>query len=184
MVISKENQAGCLDFKEAKQLVEKFFAENDYSGKRLLLIVPDNTRSGPVGEIFQMIFDSIADKAAALDILIALGTHQPMSDAEICKRLAITAEQRKTRYASVNFFNHQWHKPETFTSIGIITAGEISQISDGQFSEDVDVSINKLIFDYDEFFILGPVFPHEVVGFWPFEQAGWRVVGGRLRPER
>jgi nickel-dependent lactate racemase len=27
------------------------------------------------------------------------------------------------------------------------------------------VAINKLIFDYDQLFILGPVFPHEVVGF-------------------
>ena len=39
------------------------------------------------------------------------------------------------------------------------------KLTDGLFSEEVNVAINKMIFDYDEFFILGPVFPHEVVGF-------------------
>jgi nickel-dependent lactate racemase len=77
----------------------------------------------------------------------------------------MTLEERRAKYAKVKFFNHEWDKPRTFASIGRITADEIEQISDGLFREEVDVAINKLIFDYDEFFILGPVFPHEVVGF-------------------
>ena len=112
-----------------------------------------------------MIFDNLGDKAKALDILTALGTHQPMTEEQICKRLAITVEHRKTKYASVKFFNHEWEKPESFTTVGKISAEEIGQISSGLFYEEVEVSLNKLIFDYDEFFILGPVFPHEVVGF-------------------
>jgi nickel-dependent lactate racemase len=96
---------------------------------------------------------------------VALGTHQPMSDQQICQRLDICTDARKEKYSSVKFFNHEWDKPETFISIGKISADEIGQISDGLFYEEVDVSINKLIYDYDEYFILGPVFPHEVVGF-------------------
>ena len=150
---------------QAASAVEEFFAQNDYTAKRLLLIVPDNTRSGPIGEIFKMIFDAVGDKAAAVDVLVALGTHQPMTVEQICTRLSISLKERKSKYQSVKFFNHEWDKPETFTTIGQITADEISEISDGLFAEEVDVRINKLIFDYDEFFILGPVFPHEVVGF-------------------
>ncbi len=30
---------------------------------------------------------------------------------------------------------------------------------------DVPVEINRLVFDYDQIIIIGPVFPHEVVGF-------------------
>ena len=165
MVISRENIDGCVAMGDAAAAVGEFFAQSEYAGKRLLVIAPDNTRSGPIGEVFKMIYDCVGDKAAALDVLVALGTHQPMSEEQICARLAMSSEERKGKYASVKFFNHEWDKPETFKTIGKISAEEISEISDGLFAEEVDVSINKLIFDYDEFFILGPVFPHEVVGF-------------------
>ena len=165
MIISRENRDGFVTKEEAAGAISEFFAQNDYAGKRILLIIPDNTRSGPVGDVFKIIYEQLRQKAKAVDCLVALGTHQPMSEEQICSRLAMTLHERKTKYASVKFFNHQWDKPETFTSIGRISADEIEQISDGLFREEVDVAINKLIFDYDEFFILGPVFPHEVVGF-------------------
>ncbi len=165
MVISKGGKNGSVELSEAAEAVGRFFAQNDYTNKRILLIIPDNTRSGPVGNVFKIIFNCLDQKAKAIDILVALGTHQPMSEEQICRRLAIGPDERKNRYASVRFFNHEWEKPETFTSIGKISADEIHQISNGLFSEEVNVAINKLIFDYDEFFILGPVFPHEVVGF-------------------
>ena len=98
MVISIENKDGCVGNAEAKDAVEKFFAENDYSDKRVVMVLPDNTRSGPVGDIFKMIFDSIGKKVKALDILIALGTHQPMTEEQICTRLNITPEQHKNEY--------------------------------------------------------------------------------------
>ena len=165
MVIEKQNKEGSITNEQARAAVNEFFAKNDYAGKRILLIIPDNTRSGPIGDIFKIIYDCVGKKVKALDCLVALGTHQPMNEQQICTRLGLRAEQRSGKYASVNFFNHEWEKPETFKSIGKISADEIEQISGGLFREEVDTRINKLIFDYDEFFILGPVFPHEVVGF-------------------
>lgn len=165
MVIEKQNKDGSVSNEQAREVVAEFFAKNDYTGKRILLIIPDNTRSGPIGDIFKIIFEILCPKAKALDCLVALGTHQPMTEQQICNRLSMSKEERKGKYKSVKFFNHEWEKPETFTSIGRISADQIEEISGGLFSEEVDVSINKLIFDYDEFFILGPVFPHEVVGF-------------------
>jgi len=165
MVIELQNKDGCIGNDEACKAITEFFAQNDYGGKRILVIVPDNTRSGPVGDIFKIIFDCLEQKAKAIDCLVALGTHQPISEEQICKRLAMTLEQRRSKYASVKFFNHEWTKPETFISIGKISADETGQISDGLFREEVDVAVNKLIFDYDEFFIVGPVSPHEVMGF-------------------
>ncbi|NOR65757.1 MAG: DUF2088 domain-containing protein [Woeseiaceae bacterium] len=131
----------------------------------MLVIIPDNTRSGPIGDMFKLMYEFLGPKAKAVDCLVALGTHQPMSDKQICTRLSMTAEERSSKYAAVKFFNHDWDKPEAFRSIGKITPDEIEEISDGLFREEVNVSVNKLIYDYDEFFILGPVFPHEVVGF-------------------
>jgi len=165
MVIERQDKNGFIDNNELSEALTEFFEQNDYTGKRLLLIIPDNTRSGPVGDLFKGIYDCIGQKAKALDCLVALGTHQPLNEEQFCQRLAITQQQRKSKFASVKFFNHEWSNPQTFTSIGKISADEIEQLSGGLFREEVDVAINKLLFDYDEFFILGPVFPHEVVGF-------------------
>jgi len=161
----RQNKDGHVTNEQARQAIAVFFARNDYAGKRVLLLIPDNTRSGPVGEVFKIIYESLGPKAKAVDCLVALGTHQPMSEKQICARLSMTASERKGKYAKVKFFNHEWDKPQTYTSIGRISADEIEQLSGGLFREEVDVAINKLILEYDEFFILGPVFPHEVVGF-------------------
>jgi len=165
MIIERQNKDGSVENSQAGEAVAEFFAQNDYIGKRILLIVPDNTRSGPIGDIFKIIYDCLEQKAKAIDCLVALGTHQPLSEEQICTRFCMTADERSSKYASVKFFNHEWEKPQTFTSIGRISADEIEQISGGLFRKEVDIAINKLIFEYDEFFILGPVFPHEVVGF-------------------
>jgi nickel-dependent lactate racemase len=165
MVLSVYSKKTVIKPEHVKDTIDRFFSENDYSDKRIIVIVPDNTRSGPVGQIFQLIYEHLATTAQAVDCLVALGTHQPLSEEQICTRLEISLNQRRAKYAQVKFFNHQWERPETFTSIGTIPAEEISQLSDGLFSEDINIAINKLIFNYDEVFILGPVFPHEVVGF-------------------
>jgi nickel-dependent lactate racemase len=165
MIVERQSKDGAVDQRQASEAMGEFFARNNYTGKRVLVIIPDNTRSGPIGEVFRLLYERLKPQAKAIDCLVALGTHQPLTDRQICKRLSMTISERKTKYAPVQFFNHQWDKPETFASIGRIAADEIEQISGGLFREEVDVRLNKLIFDYDTFLILGPVFPHEVVGF-------------------
>ncbi len=136
-----------------------------YRGKKVLLIVPDATRTAPVGLMFQTLFQQIGAATANFDILIALGTHQPMSEAAICERLEISAAERATTYSTVRFFNHEWDNPAALTNIGTLTKADTRELSDGLFELDVPVEINKRIFDYDQVVIIGPVFPHEVVGF-------------------
>lgn len=165
MVIERQNADGIINTEQVREAVCEYFKQKDCSGKKILLIVPDNTRSGPVGDVFKAIFDCISSKVKSLDILVALGTHQPISEEQICARLGLTVDEHKGKYKPVRFFNHEWEKPETFQAIGTIEASEIEKLTEGLFSEQVKVAVNKLIFDYDEFFILGPVFPHEVVGF-------------------
>ena len=88
-----------------------------------------------------------------------------MSEPAICQRLEITGEERSGKYGSVKFFNHEWDNPAALKSLGVIPADEISALSGGLFAMDVNVNVNRLIFDYDQIIIVGPVFPHEVVGF-------------------
>jgi nickel-dependent lactate racemase len=136
-----------------------------YKGKRVLLIVPDHTRTAPVGLLFKTIFQQIGAVTKELDVLIALGTHPPMSEQAICDRLEISLQEKRGQYAKVRFFNHEWNNPNALKEIGTIPAKDISDLTSGLFSMDVPVEINKLVFDYDQVVIVGPVFPHEVVGF-------------------
>ena len=137
----------------------------DLEGKRLLLIVPDATRSCPLGMVFKEVHRQLDGKTAALDVMIALGTHPAMSEEAICERLEITGEERATRYAGVRFLNHAWDNPAALRQIGVLTEEETNELSGGIFSMEVPVAINASLFDYDELLIIGPVFPHEVVGF-------------------
>ncbi len=150
---------------EVAKVVAAACPSRDYHGKRVLLIVPDHTRTAPVGTLFRAIHSEIGPATAALDILVALGTHPPMSDQAICHRLEITPEERTSTYARVRFFNHAWNNPDALQRIGTIDAAEISSLTGGRFSMDVPVEINRRLFDYDQVIIVGPVFPHEVVGF-------------------
>lgn len=150
---------------QVTEVVAKALPADSYRGKRVLLVVPDGTRTAPVGLLFKAIHAAIGGVTSKLDVIIALGTHQPMSEAEICGRLEITSEQRAAEYKRVEFINHEWDNPAALKEVGTITAAEVSELTNGLFSMDVPVEINKRVFDYDQIIIVGPVFPHEVVGF-------------------
>jgi nickel-dependent lactate racemase len=150
---------------EVREIVTQAFTVHDMTGKRVLFITPDATRSGPMDVMFRVFYDAIGDKVAALDYLIALGTHMAMDEAALLKLFGLTAEQKATTYAKVNIFNHEWEKPETFKQIGVISADEIEAITGGLMRMEVPVTVNKKLWEYDQVIICGPTFPHEVVGF-------------------
>ena len=148
-----------------QELVGRALSTDDYRGKRVLLIVPDGTRTCPLGVLFKAIHARIGSATAALDVMIALGTHQPMSEEAICERLELTLDERRTTYASVQFHNHAWDDVTALREIGRITKEKSLELTGGLLAEEVPVEINAGVFDYDELMIVGPVFPHEVVGF-------------------
>ncbi|HYJ48199.1 MAG TPA: lactate racemase domain-containing protein [Pyrinomonadaceae bacterium] len=134
-------------------------------GKRVLVIIPDRTRTAPIPQMFRLFHEFLGGKVAALDYLIALGTHKLLNEESINQLVGVSAEERESKYAAVHVFNHRWDQPETFVSVGRIEAPEIEELTGGLMSQAVDVRLNRLIFDYDQLIICGPVFPHEVVGF-------------------
>ena len=154
-----------LDAEQVRIFIARALPAADFTGKKVLLIVPDGTRSCPLGMLFKAVFEELGGVTAALDVMIALGTHVAMSEQAICERLEITLEERRDKYAGVQFFNHEWDNPAALRNIGVITREESAELSGGLLSEEVPVEINTRIFDYDQLVICGPVFPHEVVGF-------------------
>lgn len=154
-----------LSDEQVAEVVARACPSPDYSGKRVLLVIPDGTRTAPIGLMFKLLHRQIGGVVAKLDVLIALGTHQAMSEEAICGRLEITFEERAAEFANVGFFNHEWDNPDALRCIGTIGEERIAELTNGLFSMEVPVEINRRVFDYDQVMIIGPVFPHEVVGF-------------------
>ncbi len=148
-----------------RTFVSSVCADGRYSKSKILLIIPDGTRTAPVGLMFKALYTELGAHAEQFDVMVALGTHPPMTAEEINARVEITAEERSSIYRKVAFLNHEWDNPAALRDLGVIPAREINELSGGRFAMDVGVQINRRLFEYDQLIIVGPVFPHEVVGF-------------------
>ncbi|BCB88066.1 lactate racemase domain-containing protein [Phytohabitans suffuscus] len=137
----------------------------DLDGARVVVLVPDGTRSIPLGRLFAEVHDALAARVASLDVLIALGTHPPMSPAAIERRFDLPAGGWAARYPGVAVHNHAWHDPATFADLGEVPASQVAAASAGLLREPVRVRVNRLVAEADACLVLGPVFPHESVGF-------------------
>jgi lactate racemase len=163
MVIGHGSKDGYLTKDEVRAIVGEASASLAVDGKRVLVIIPDGTRTMPMPMMFDLFEEYLLPRVAALDYLVALGTHQPMTEEHLSQRVGRPVVDG--RAGACHVFNHEWADPANLRTIGDITAKEISEITGGLFAQHVVVKLNKLIFDYDQLIICGPVFPHEVVGF-------------------
>jgi nickel-dependent lactate racemase len=165
MVVGQGAPTRVLTDDDVQHLIAEAFDSEQLDGKRVLVIIPDGTRTAPTPLLFRLLYEHIGRRVAQLDYLIALGTHQPMSDAAIDRLVGVTAAERAANYPHVRVFNHRWDLPETLLTIGTIAPSEAAQLSDGLLVDEVPVTLNRMILDYDLLLICGPVFPHEVAGF-------------------
>jgi nickel-dependent lactate racemase len=150
---------------EVRDWISKNIPISEVAGKRILLIVPDSTRTAPLPLLFDALFQHIRKHVLALDVLIALGTHPPMSEQQISKLLGIEDVERMRLFFQTQFFNHEWDNPDALETIGVLSEADTAKASNGLLSKTVPVQINKLVGNYDQLMVIGPVFPHEVVGF-------------------
>jgi nickel-dependent lactate racemase len=148
---------------EVRDMVRESLALLHLDGKRVLIIIPDGTRSMPMPLMFSLFHEFLHARVEALDYLVALGTHQPMNDSQLGKLVGRTVTNGQV--GKSRFFNLEWQDPANFAHIGTLSAEEVSRITNGLMAQEVPVRLNKIIFDYDQIIICGPVFPHEVVGF-------------------
>ncbi len=148
---------------DARGLVAEGLARLAVDGTRVLVLVPDGTRTMPMALMFDVLRAELAGRVRALDFLVALGTHRAMTDAELSRHFGV--EVRDGQAGASRVFNHTWNDPAAFVTLGTIGAAEVEAMTDGELSQDVPVPVNRLILDYDHILICGPVFPHEVAGF-------------------
>jgi nickel-dependent lactate racemase len=165
MIQGKGFTTQTLTEEDVRQLLTEAFEDHALDGKRVLVIIPDGTRTAPIPQMFHLLYEQIGQRVVRLDYLIALGTHQPMSDEAISKLVGVSDTERAEKYPNVQIFNHHWADPDTLKTIGAISRQEASDLTHGILEQEVPVTLNGMIFEYDHLLICGPVFPHEVVGF-------------------
>ena len=148
-----------------REIIEAGTPARLYENKRVLVLTPDGTRTCPLAMMVRILRQVIGGRAAKLDFMVALGTHSVMTERQILDLYGISPEDRGQPSGRSRFLCHRWDRPETFLRIGELTDEEVATLSGGLLRERVPIDINQAIFDYDLILILGPVFPHEVVGF-------------------
>lgn len=141
---------------------------NRFDDQKVLVLIPDHTRSLPLPKLFAMLIEFLPD-VRQLDFMVALGTHPPLPEEALNKLVGITTEERSGKYKHIGLLNHAWDDPEMLVSLGVMDAAEIRDIAGDRWHPSlpgqVDIHINRKTLDYDQILILGPTFPHEVVGF-------------------
>jgi nickel-dependent lactate racemase len=142
--------------------------DGQFAHQKVLVLIPDHTRSLPLPMLFRLLIETLHD-AQQLDFMVALGTHPALPEDSINKLVGITAEERTITYKHISLQNHAWDDPSTLVTIGVMERDEIQIIAGERWHpslpERVDIRINKAALAYDHIIILGPTFPHEVVGF-------------------
>jgi nickel-dependent lactate racemase len=163
IVIGHGTDEGFLPTEEVRRVVLAGLAELPVDGARVLVLVPDGTRTMPMPLLFDVLTEALPSRVAALDFLVALGTHAPMSDAALST--LVGREVVDGRCGAHRVMNHRWDDPAAFATLGTIPAEEVRRLTGGRLDREVTVTLNRLPLEYDHVIVCGPVFPHEVVGF-------------------
>jgi nickel-dependent lactate racemase len=156
---------GVLSDAAVTRFVTDQLAALDLDGRSVCVVIPDATRSCPLPLLLTAVHGALSGRVSRLTALVALGTHAPMTEAQLARHLGYPAGDPGARYPGMAVLNHEWDDPATFVSLGIIPATRVAELSEGRLAEPVDVRLNRAVVEHDVALVVGPVFPHEVVGF-------------------
>jgi nickel-dependent lactate racemase len=154
-----------LSEREVQRFVTDSMDGVDLDGRSLCVVVPDGTRSCPLGLLMSTVHAATAGRVSRLTILVALGTHAEMDEAELRAMLGAGDSSLAEVFPGATILNHEWWKPETFVSLGTISVDRVDELSGGRLRSPVPVRVNRAVIEHDLVLVVGPVFPHEVVGF-------------------
>src|SRR5918994_4018775 len=151
---------------EVTAFVTQALARADLDDKRVCLVVPDGTRTCPLPLLMRAAHSAVEGRAKEVTVVIALGTHQGMSEDHLARHLGYSAGDAADTYPGWTIVNHESWLPDTFATLGRIEAERLTELTGGLMRDiSVDVRINRHVADSDVAIVVGPVFPHEVVGF-------------------
>jgi nickel-dependent lactate racemase len=141
-----------------EEIIEKAFSQpigSELLSERLkgcrdvLIVVDDYTRTTPVQQIFPRLTKELemgGIKPSGIKILIALGTHRPMTKEEMVKKFGKGITER---YA---ILNHNWWDSAQLAYLG-------------ETEEGTPIFVNRLVEEVDFIIGIGQIVPHRVSGF-------------------
>jgi len=142
--------------RETENYLKRVEAALPANAKKILLIPPDFSRfhSG-AGEICSQLYKLLAQRAA-VELLPALGTHRPMTAAEITQMFPGVPHDR--------IRVHDWQKG--LCPMGAIPGERLKELSGGKVDYPINIEIDQLIAlgKHDAIISCGQVVPHEVIG--------------------
>ena len=139
--------------------------------KKALLIPPDFTRfHSNAGFITNVYYHALLERGAEVDVLPALGTHEPVSK-----------EQWDAMFGDIPFekmIPHDWRRD--VVKLGEVPASYLEEITENLWHDPVSVEINRRVMDesYDLILSVGQVVPHEVIGMANHSKNLFVGVGG------
>ncbi|MDY5648600.1 MAG: lactate racemase domain-containing protein [Lachnospiraceae bacterium] len=154
MEIFLESEYG-LSGDEITEALKKSLEGKKY--RKVLILPPDFTRfHSNAGFITNVYYHLLTDEGCEVDVLPALGTHEPMSE-----------EQFRKMYGDIPYekmIPHRWR--EDVETVGEIPASYMKEITEGLWDEPMKAEINRRLLDpsYDLILSVGQVVPHEVIG--------------------
>ena len=139
--------------------------------RKALLLPPDYTRyHSNAGFITNVYYHLLHDMGCEVDLIPALGTHVPVTEAEAADMFGDIPFEK--------FIPHNWRTD--VVRLGEVPADFVSQITEGLWTEPVSVEINRRVMDpsYDLIISVGQVVPHEVIGMANHSKNLFVGVGG------
>jgi nickel-dependent lactate racemase len=145
---------------ELTSVVRDLAAEVVASGaRRVLLVPPDQTRlHSRAGDIVAQLVGLLDDELDRVDVMPALGTHQPLGPAEAQLMFG-------DAIAASRLLHHRWR--EDVTTIGELSAEEVDEIIGRPMGLALPFAVNRVLVDdsYDLVVSVGQIVPHEVAGY-------------------
>lgn len=171
IVIKSEDGNGITTAELSAALEDSIKGHKNYL-KKILIIPPDYTRMHSGAGKITALYYEILKNSCHIDILPALGTHDPMSEFEIKEFFGSGIPEE-------NIIRHNWRSD--VVKIGEVPGSYVEQVSDGALNDSIDIEINWHLLDksYDLIISIGQVVPHEVVGMANYSKNILVGCGGR-----
>lgn len=121
----------------------------DPTGKKIAIVVDDNTRVTPINRMLPVVVDELnryGVKDSQITVIIALGSHRYMTPPEIEKRVGAEC------YSRLKVINHEYDNP-----------AELSYCGKTKF--DSPVYVNRTFVESDFGMCIGNIIPHFVAGW-------------------
>ena len=132
MLTSSASETGSLADGAVIDLVARGLAQAPLAGQRVLVIVPDSTRTAPLPLMFRVLCDLLRPKVKKLDFLIALGTHPPMPEDRVNQLFGLTPEERRGPYAgAVGYFDFSGNMDTCIAIRTIVMQGDVAYLQAG-----------------------------------------------------